>query len=137
MEVATEVFGDIEAADNQQIFFAEGLYAAANICDYILLPISEDEILYCLQARDYPEISFFLIDPFVVAKNFRLQLDAGDLQSIGCESEVLPDEVLVLCPFIKGSTAGGFEVNFKSPILINRAIHKGKQFRNHADVSVK
>lgn len=137
MEVVTEVFGKIEVADNQQIFFAEGLCAAEDIYDYILLPVSEDEILYCLQARDYPEVSFFLIDPFVVAKNFRLRLDADDLQSVGCESDVLPNEVLVLCPFMKGNAAGNFGVNFKSPILINRAIHRGKQFKNHADVSVK
>lgn len=137
MEVVTEVFGKIEVADNQQIFFAEGLCGVADIYDYILLPVSEDEILYCLQARDYPEISFFLIDPFVVAKNFRLRLDAVDLQSVGCESDVLPNEVLALCPFTKGSAAGDFDVDFKAPILINRAIHQGKQFKNHADVSVK
>lgn len=137
MEVLTEVFGKIEVSDNQRIFFAEGLHGATSIRDYILLPVSEDEILYCLQAKDYPEISFFLIDPFVVKKNFRLQLNERDLQSVGCESEVLPDEVLVLCPFIKGNKLGDFDVNFKSPILINRVQQKGKQFINHADVSVK
>lgn len=137
MEVLTEVFGKIEVSDDQQISFEEGLHGAANIRNYILLPVSEDEILYCLQARDYPEISFFLIDPFVVEKNFRLRLDADDLQSVGCESDVLPDEVLVLCPFIKGNNAGDFDVNFKSPILINRVMNKGWQFVNHADVSDK
>lgn len=137
MEISTEVFGKIEVSDNQQIFFAEGLDGTAGICDYILLPVSEDEILYCLQAKDYPEISFFLIDPFVVKKDFRLELVPGDLQAVGCENDVLPREILVLCPFIKGSKSGDFDVNFKSPILINTAQRKGKQFKSHENVPVK
>ena len=90
----------------------------------------EDGILYCLQAKDYPEVSFFVIDPFVVTKDFRLQVDTEELAAVGCESDVLPESVLVLCPFIKGSTAGDFSVDFQTPILINRLLRQGKQLRN-------
>ena len=83
-----------------------------------------------MQARDYPEISFFLIDPFVVRKDFRLQIEPEKLQAMGCNDDILPDEVIVLCPFIKGNEPGEFSVDFYSPILINRVMRQGLQAVN-------
>ncbi len=130
MEILTEIFGKIEVSQEQTVFFADGLDKVRQVKDYVLLPVSEEGILYCLQAKDYPEISFFLIDPFVAVKDFRLQTQAECLQSIGCDNDVLPDEVIVLCPFIKGSPAGDFSVDFMSVILINREKHIGLQVKN-------
>lgn len=130
MEILTEVFGKIEISEEQFVFFENGLSKVATVRDYVLLPVSEDKILYCLQARDYPEISFFLIDPFVVRKDFRLQIEPEKLQAMGCNDDILPDEVIVLCPFIKGNEPGEFCVDFYSPILINRVMRQGLQAVN-------
>jgi flagellar assembly factor FliW len=129
MEIQTEVFGKIQISEEQIISFAEGLSKVKTVCEYVLLPV-EDELFYCLQAKDYSEVSFFVIDPFVVTKDFRLQVDAEELLTVGCESDVLPESVLVLCPFIKGNAAGDFKVDFQSPILINRLLRLGKQLKN-------
>ena len=134
MEIQTEVFGKIEISEEQVISFADGLSKVKTVCEYVLLPV-EDGILYCLQAKDYPEVSFFVIEPFVVTKDFRLQVDTDELLTVGCESDVLPESVLVLCPFIKGNTAGDFSVDFQSPILINRLLRLVKQLKNRWGVS--
>jgi flagellar assembly factor FliW len=131
MEILTEIFGKIEVSQEQSVFFADGLDKVSKVKDYVLLPVSEEEILYCLQAKDYPEISFFLIDPFVAVKDFRLQIQTESLQAMGCNGDVLPDEVIVLCPFIKGNQPGDFSVDFMSPILINREKHIGLQIKNN------
>lgn len=135
MEILTEIFGEIEVSEEQFVFFSDGLFKNTTVHDYILLPVSDDEILYCLQAKDYPEISFFLIDPFVIKKDFRLQVDSEKLQVVDCKSDILPDEIAVLCPFIKGCNPGDFSVDFHLPILINRVMRKGLQVENNWKIS--
>lgn len=124
MKVQTRVFGEIEISENQKIFIEEGLFGLEDIQEYILLNSNEDSPFYWLQAMDIPEITFLLVDPTLVVKDYKLSVVEGDLESIGLKEN---DDYLLFSIVNLNNDPAKTTVNLLGPLVINNKNHKAKQ----------
>jgi flagellar assembly factor FliW len=122
--VSTRLFGDLEVAEQAIHHFADGLLGFEQHTSFALLPAMRDG-LWWLQSLDAPALSFLLVDPFVVAPGYEVDVSPGDARSVGLAS---PDDALVLAIAVLPATAGGAATcNLRAPLLFNLRERRGRQ----------
>jgi flagellar assembly factor FliW len=127
MKVKTKPFGLKEVDERQKIHFPFGILGFEELKDYALMDAPQAPF-YWLQSLDVPEIAFVLIDPRVFRPDYRLEVDAGELEEIGLSAdseargEILDFAILTIPDDVNAMTA-----NLQGPVIINKSKKIGRQ----------
>ncbi|MBP1925760.1 flagellar assembly factor FliW [Sedimentibacter acidaminivorans] len=124
MNIKTRSFGDISISEDDIIIFTEGMYGFEEYKKYIILKDTpEDDIMY-LQSVDNKDLSFVLIDPFVVINNYEPNVEIDDLEKLDVQEK---SQLRFLLVAIISKEIENSVVNLKSPIAINTDLNIAKQ----------
>ena len=112
-----------------------GLLGFEQMKDYLLIANPDEEPFHWLQVRDDATLAFVVIDPFLVAPDYRPDISQAEVSSIGLKEA--GDALLLNIVTIHGQSRA--TVNLKGPIVINRHTRVAKQvvIANAADYSVQ
>ena len=125
MELTTKRFGKIQIEKENILLFAGGLLGFEKLSEFILVDISENPAFKWLQSTVEPDLSFLLVDPFLVTGDYSLALDDELLEELHIDKE---RDVLVYT--IVSVPKGGFKhatTNLVGPLIINWREKRAKQ----------
>lgn len=123
MKIKTKPYGEIEVNEKQKLCFPEGIIGFEKISYYYLID-SREGPFYWLQAADYPELAFLLVDPRIFRKDYKLMVKDSDLQALELEmKEDLLDFAIVTVP----EDHSKITANLMGPIVINKKTRVAKQ----------
>lgn len=116
LNVITRDFGKIEVEEEDTISFITGMYGFENYKKYVILKDNPEDDIMFLQSLDNTELSFVLIDPYSIFRNYEPILNEDDLARLEVknETELKFLVIAIITENIKDSV-----VNLKSPIAIN------------------
>lgn len=120
----TRNYGDITPTEDDIIRFTEGLYGFEEYEKYVILKDKpEDDIMY-LQSIDNENLSFVLIDPFVIINGYKTTVNDDDLKDLKVKNK---SELKFLLVAIITKDIQNSLVNLRSPIAINPELKIAKQ----------
>ena len=130
MKIVTKAFGEIEISEKQKITVKDGLLGFEDIHDFVLLDFDEGSPFYWLQAEKIPEIAFLIVDPKLIIEDYKLDVDAHDLEKL----EVKNDEDMINFAIVTlNDNAAKTSINLLGPIVINKVTHQAKQLISLSD----
>jgi flagellar assembly factor FliW len=110
------VLGSVEVAEESVFVFPNGLHGFETHTRFALIPAARDS-LFWLQSLFDRDVVFLLIDPFVAAPGFAVDLGLAERTALGLEH---PSDVLVLAIVtLPGGTADAPTANLRGPIVLN------------------
>lgn len=125
MKVKTSRFGEIEVEEKNILDFKQGLLAFDHLRKFLLLDIPENPAFKWLQSLEDPEITFLLVDPFLIKTDYSLEL-ADSLQD---ELQIEKEEDVLVYTTVTVPKSGFKDAttNLVGPIIINWKKKRGKQ----------
>ena len=123
MEVKTKTGATIQVEAKDLLEIPEGLFGFEEYKNYAIYE-SEYPPFMWMQSTDESSLAFLIVDPFLVADDYELDVDDKSLAKIGIAH---PSEVCVMA--IVTIPAGGIPVtaNLQGPLVINRSNNKAMQ----------
>lgn len=124
INIKTRDFGEITAKPEDVISFTYGMYGFEDYTNYVILKDSPEDDIMFLQSLDNTDLSFVIIDPYAIFRNYEPILTEDDLARLGVknEAELKYLVIAIIKEDIKDSVA-----NLKSPIAINPETKTAKQ----------
>mgnify|MGYP002627279915 CR=1 FL=1 len=116
MEVQTKTMGTVDVDDEHIITFPNGLFGFEDYHKYALIE-AEYEPFFWLQSLDERGLAFIVVDPFLIAKDYELDVDDKMLAEIELDS---PSDVAVFAIVTVPATGGPVTANLQGPLVINR-----------------
>jgi flagellar assembly factor FliW len=106
-----------------KLCFPEGLLGFE---EYTEFELSESEYAPCfrLQSLKDSALSFFVIDPFLIRKDYEADIDDQALKNIGITA---PNDMLVLAILTLPRDGREVTVNLQGPLIINKLTNTGFQ----------
>jgi flagellar assembly factor FliW len=123
MRVNTKAYGPIDVDERQLIHFPAGILGFENLKDYVLLDAAQAPF-YWLQSMEVVEIAFVLINPRIFRPDYRLEVDASELEAIGITSE---EQILDFAIVTVPEDPVEMTANLQGPIIINKSSRTGRQ----------
>ncbi|WMJ78590.1 MULTISPECIES: flagellar assembly protein FliW [unclassified Sedimentibacter] len=122
--INTRDFGEIAVEENDVIRFVCGMYGFEKYNDYVILKDDPEDDFMFLQAIDNTDLSFVLVDPYAVIRNYEPIVNEEDLKELEVKSEA--DLKFLIIAIIKENVEDSV-VNLKSPIAVNPETRRAKQ----------
>ncbi|MBR0031112.1 MAG: flagellar assembly protein FliW [Treponema sp.] len=116
MEIKTKAMGIVDVPENKIFTFPNGLLGFESYHKYALIDAEYKPFLW-LQSLDEPNLAFLLIDPFLIEKDYELDVDDKTLFEIDIES---PTDVIVFSIITVPNDGSPVTANLQGPIVINR-----------------
>jgi len=123
MNCVTDIEVEKTAAEAIQLRLPGGLLGFEQMKDYLLIANPEEEPFHWLQVKDDASLAFIVIDPFLVAPEYRPDIPQAEVVSIGLKEA--GDALLLNIVTVHGQNRA--TVNLKGPIVINRHTRVAKQ----------
>lgn len=120
----TRDFGEIEVEEEAVINFNTGMYGFENYTKFVILKDSPDDDVMFLQSLENTDLSFVLIDPYTIFRNYEPILNEEDLSILEAEKE---SQLKYLVIAIIKENITQSVANLKSPIAINPSTRIAKQ----------
>lgn len=125
MQLDTKHFGLMEIDEKGIIYFPEGLPGFENIRKFTLLSNDDKESPFkWLQSVDEPGLAFVVADPFLIKKDYDIEIKDEILTALGVEK---PEDILVYSIVVVPEDISKISINLKAPVVINTGNHKGMQ----------
>lgn len=125
MILETKYFGELDIDENEVIQFCLGLPGFEGVRRFVLINNDEEGSPFkWLQGVDEPKPAFVIIDPFIVNKDYEVNLDDDILKELDIKKA---DEVLVYCIVVVPKDISKMTMNMQAPLVINMKNNKGKQ----------
>ncbi len=127
MKVETNVFGEIEIAEDRIISMENGIIGFPDLKQFAIVHNSEreDASVAWFVSLDEPAFALPVIDPLVVCSEYNPEVEDEMLRPLG---EFASDDMLVLVTMtIPKGKLEEMTVNLKAPIIINSKDRKGVQ----------
>ena len=123
MLVKTKSSGNIEVDNAHIITIPEGLFGFEEYTKYALIEC-EYKLFMWLQSVQSSELAFLVVDPFIICKDYEIDVDDKELSKIGIVS---PSEVCVLVLITITQDGSPVTANLLGPLVINRTNNKAMQ----------
>jgi flagellar assembly factor FliW len=116
MDVKTKN-GNIVSVDDNHIFnFPEGLFGFELYHNYAIYE-SEYSPFMWMQSLEDSNLAFLIVDPFLICKDYELDVDDKSLNKIQINS---PADVFVMAIVTIPQAGGAVTANLQGPIIINK-----------------
>jgi len=126
MEIISKLFGKIEYAKENVVYFEEGLIGIAEKKRFILIEKEDFKPFSYLQSVDDGSFILVVINPMLVIKEYSFQIHRDDLDAIGL-TEDDTEKFSLLAVVIMSRSLENVTVNLKAPIVINIVTKQAKQ----------
>jgi flagellar assembly factor FliW len=128
MKIDTKYHGSVEIKTDEVLSFEKGIPGFLYETEFIVLPLSDDEIFYVMQSVSTPELAFVISSPFNFFKEYDIKLEDQVVEELGLESEkdVVVYSILTIQDPFNNTTA-----NLQAPVIINSKNRKAKQVILH------
>lgn len=126
MNIDTQYFGTISYNKEELIHFPEGLFGFPDQKDYLPLAFNKDsDALLCLQSVNDANISFILMNPFLLYEGYLPTLSDDDKKFIICTHKDDMVSYYVICVIHESMEES--TVNLKCPIVVNTETRLARQ----------
>lgn len=122
-EIQSKAYGTISVQEQQVVHFSRGLFGFEDYHDYALLD-SNTPPFYWLQSVQDPDLAFVLINPYVVARDYVLDIAEEDLEAIEAPDG---DDLLVFAIVTIPRDRTQISCNLQGPVVINRRARLARQ----------
>ncbi|MBU8790310.1 flagellar assembly protein FliW [Oceanobacillus caeni] len=135
MKLQTKYLGEIAIEEQKQIYFANGIPGFPDEKQFVLLDVPDNPVFQILQSVQSNFTAFFVINPFLLYKDYSFDLDDNTIETLQIKSE---NEVVILSIVTLKDPFHSSTINLKAPIVINSNQMLGKQYiLNHEDYPSK
>lgn len=124
MKIKTKYHGEITIDERQIIHFENGLPGFLEEKQFIILPLTDNQIYLILQSIQTPEIAFVITNPFFFYKDYEFKLEDGVVEQLGIKE---PGDVQVLNILTIHDPFEKTTINLQAPIIINTKNNRAKQ----------
>lgn len=125
MILETKHFGEIEFNENSILSFDSGLPGFENVRSYILIDSPDEQPIFkWLQSVDSPQLAFAIANPFLIKKDYEIDISDADTGLLGIENE---EDVAVYSILVVPEDLSKVSMNLKAPLIINVRNKKGAQ----------
>jgi flagellar assembly factor FliW len=124
MKVQTKPYGEIEIEERQRIDFPRGLFGFESLRDFALLD-STQQPFYWLQSLERVDVAFVLIEPTFFRPDYTPDVEPSELEEIDITDSA---DALVFSIVTIPEQASSMTANLQGPLILNRRLHKGRQF---------
>ncbi len=128
MFVQTINFGNLEIPDDRIVIFKEGLPGFPQIHRFAVIEQEALKPFQYLQSLDEPPISLFIINPFLIDKNYEFRLTDSDMEDLNSTNSA---ELAVYVVATIPEDPNAATLNLMAPIVINDRDRCGKQVILH------
>lgn len=126
MEIKTQYFGTISCLEEEFIHFSDGLFGFPHLKDYVPLAFQDNsDALICLQSVEDFDISFIVMNPFLLYENYSPELPAEDKRLLDASLSEDSISYYVIC--VIHDSMDESTVNLKCPIAVNTENRKARQ----------
>jgi flagellar assembly factor FliW len=125
MKIQTKYLGEMEIEEQKQIYFANGIPGFPEEKQFVLLDVPSNPVFQILQSVQSIYTAFFVINPFLLYKDYSFDLDDNTIETLQIKSE---DEVVILSIVTLKDPFHSSTINLKAPIVINSNQMFGKQY---------
>jgi len=108
----------------EEITFAAGLVGCGDWQRFRLVQTEDAAPISLLQCVDEPEIGFYVVDPYLIAEEYELEMPPAAAQAIGLRDW---KEALVFCTLVVRQEPQSVTANLLGPLVVNRANGLGVQ----------
>tara|TARA_B100000614_G_C14400411_1_gene433466 strand:+ start:321 stop:764 length:444 start_codon:yes stop_codon:yes gene_type:complete len=122
-EITSKAYGTISIQEQQVVHFPRGVFGFERFHDYAILD-STTSPFYWLQSIENRDLAFVLINPYVVAPDYLLDIAEEDLEAIGAPEA---DDLLVFAIVTIPSDRTRISCNLQGPVIINRRTRLARQ----------
>ncbi|MGF7429824.1 flagellar assembly protein FliW [Thermoanaerobacterium thermosaccharolyticum] len=124
MDIETKNFGLVSYNEEDVLHFDDGIPGFEGLRSFILLSVDEYTPFKWLQSLDDTDIAFVIIDPKVVVKDYKVEINEETVKLLDIKdlNHILVFAIVVIPDEIEKMTA-----NLKAPIIINAENNKGMQ----------
>jgi len=124
MNIETKNFGLVSYNEEDVLYFDDGIPGFEGLKSFILLSVDEYTPFKWLQSLDDTNIAFVIIDPKVVVKDYKVEINEETVKLLDIKdlNHILVFAIVVIPDEIEKMTA-----NLKAPIIINAENNKGMQ----------
>ncbi|WP_434577712.1 flagellar assembly protein FliW [Thermoanaerobacterium thermosaccharolyticum] len=124
MDIKTKNFGLVSYNEEDVLYFDDGIPGFEGLKSFILLSVDEYTPFKWLQSLDDTNIAFVIIDPKVVVKDYKVEINEETVKLLDIKdlNHILVFAIVVIPDEIEKMTA-----NLKAPIIINAENNKGMQ----------
>lgn len=125
MILQTKYFGELNIEEEDIYSFERGIPGFEGVRKYILIDNEEpDSPFKWLQGVDEPKPAFVIVDPFVVRKDYEINLNDEILEELDIKKA---EDVSVFCIVVVPEDVSKMTVNLQAPLVLNNACHMGRQ----------
>ncbi|CAH2211881.1 flagellar assembly protein FliW [Tepidibacter aestuarii] len=122
MKINTENFGEIEINDYEIIQFEDGMPGFEHLTKFIV--IKEEELIIDYLQGIEEDITFPIINPFLVNKEYEFKIPDNTIKKLEIEKQ---EDVEVYTIVVIPENIKEMRTNLQGPIVINNKSKKGKQ----------
>ena len=115
MKTVETRFGTFDAAEHDVIQIPGGVPAFEACTRFVLVSGPDIQPFNCLQGLDAPAPSFLVLDPRLVAPDYRPALSAMDLRRL----DATATDTLLFLAIVHIGTGDDATVNLRAPIVVN------------------
>ena len=116
MEVKTKTMGMVSVDEKNIIEFPKGLLGFEDFHKYALIE-SEHKPFCWMQSLDESSLACLIVDPFIIAEHYELDVDDKTLSEIEVDSA---SDVIVFAIVTVPADGGPVTANLQGPVVINR-----------------
>jgi flagellar assembly factor FliW len=125
MIIKTRYFGELDIRDEDIIRFGHGIPGFENVKRFVLIDSDEEGLPFkWIQGVDEPKPAFVIVDPFVIRRDYEINLNDEVLDELEIKSQ---SDVLVFCIVVVPEDISKMTVNLQAPLVINTVNRKGRQ----------
>jgi len=125
MLLKTRHFGDVEIDESKLIAFDEGIPGFENAKKfYIIENTDQTSPFKWLQSVDQPELAFAIVNPFLIKKDYDIEVNDTVAESLGVEAV---EDVAVYSIVVVPEDISKISMNLKAPVIINTRNNRGVQ----------
>ena len=125
MILHTKHFGELDIKESDIIHFSHGIPGFDTVKKFILIDNEDRNSPFkWLQGVCEPKPAFVIVDPFVIKKDYEINLNDEVLNELEIKS---PVSVAVYCIVVVPEDINKMTINLQAPIIINFASKKGRQ----------
>jgi flagellar assembly factor FliW len=125
MILKTRYFGELDVKDDDIIHFRHGIPGFENVKKFVLINSEEEESPFkWIQGVDEPKPAFVIADPFVIRKDYEVNISDEVLKELEIKS---PSDVSIFCIVVVPEDIKKMTMNMQAPLVINSIKRRGRQ----------
>lgn len=124
MNIQTKYFDEITIEEKDILRFGQGIPGFLEEKQFVLLPLTEDQVYFVLQSVKTPELAFVVTNPFLFFKDYDFVLDEATVEQLNIEK---PEDVAVYSILTLQDPFEKTTANLQAPVVVNTKNNQAKQ----------